>query len=512
MLTFQHVLSNILSIIIWLPIVTGLLVLLINKKQTVYLAELIGVVNLFLSCLMLKGFNVAGHGWQFVEHYQWVPNFGIYYTLGVDGFSILLIVLACLVNFLVLTTSLQSVSNSSKYMACFLIMNGLINGVFSATNAILFYMFFEAMLIPLFLIIGIWGAERRIYATMKFLLYTFLGSMLFLIAIIYLHKTAINSGFSLEQSFVIQNFYSLNLTTTQQVYLFAALFIAFAIKIPIVPFHTWLPDAHVEAPTEGSVVLAAITLKVGTFAMVRFLLPVVTDACVLLSKFVIWGSLIAIVYIGFIAMVQKNLKKLIAYSSISHMGFITMGMFISINLVQQNQDINLAILSMNGSIIQMISHGLISAALFFSVGVLYKRVGSHDIEDFSGIIHSMPSFTKLFMVFCLANVALPGTIGFVGELLIILASFKVSYLLAIIAAASLLLSVVYTLCMYKKIAFGESKRVDGCGHAKILTDLNYHETLVLSSSAVLILLLGVCPAPMLNILNNFTSDLIRAIY
>ncbi|MGD0466704.1 MAG: NADH-quinone oxidoreductase subunit M [Gammaproteobacteria bacterium] len=510
MLTFQHILNNILSIIIWLPIVTGILVLLINKKQTGYLAVLIGGVNLFLSCLMLKNFNIVGHGWQFIEHYQWLPNLGIYYALGVDGFSILLIVLASVVNLLVLIISLQPTPNRSKYMACFLIMNGLINGVFAATNAILFYMFFESMLIPLFLIIGIWGGQQRVYATIKFFLYTCLGSMLFLIAIIYLHKTAINSGFSLEQSFVIQNFYLLTLTIKQQVYLFVALFIAFAIKIPIVPFHTWLPDAHVEAPTEGSVVLAAITLKIGAFAMIRFLLPIVTDACLLLSKFVIWGSLFTIVYIGFITVAQKNLKKLIAYSSISHMGFITMGLFIAINLVQRDQDINLAILSMNGSIIQMISHGLISAALFFSIGALYKRVGSYNLEDFSGIIHSMPIFTKLFMVFCLANVALPGTIGFAGELLIILASFKVSYLLAVMASTSLILSVVYTLCMYKKVVFGELDH-DGHNHSKILTDLNYKETLVLGGSAILILLLGIWPAPMLNILNNSTLDFIRAI-
>ena len=507
MVTFQYILNNILSIIIWLPIISGLFILLINKKYGAYFAVSVGVISLFVSLVMLKNFNAALHGWQFVEYYKWLPNLGIYYSLGVDGFSTLLIVLACFINLLVLITSLQFISGQdNKYISCFLIMNGLINGVFASTNAVLFYMFFEAMLIPLFLIIGIWGGAERIYATIKFFVYTFLGSMLFLTAIIYLHKIAINSGLSLEQSFVIKNFYSLNLNIKQQTYLFVALFVAFAIKIPIVPFHSWLPSAHVEAPTEGSVVLAAVTLKIGTFAMFRFLFPIVTDACILLSKFIIWLSLFTIIYIGFVTVAQKNLKKLIAYSSISYMGFITMGMFITINLVKSN-DINLAMLSMNGSIIQMISHGLISAALFFSMGALYKRKGSYNIDDFNGIIYSMPIFTKLFMVFCLANVALPGTIGFAGELLIILASFKVNYLIAIMATASLILTVVYTLYMYKKIVFGETCDLN----TNILTDLNYKETLVLGGSAILILVFGVWPAPMLNILNNSTLDLIRVI-
>lgn len=495
--------DNILSIIIWLPIIAGLLILLINNKYSTKLAVLVGVVGFALSLLLLQKFDILKHGWQFVEHYKWLPELGVCYSLGVDGFSVLFIALSCFVNLLVLIAGLQYSKINQQYMAYFLIMNGLITGVLAATNAILFYIFFEAMLIPLFLIIGIWGGTNRVYATIKFFLYTFVGSVLFLIAIIYLYKMAINSGVEQMKAFDIQNFYLLKLTIQQQIYLFVALFVAFAIKVPMVPLHTWLPDAHVEAPTGGSVILAAITLKIGAFAMLRFLLPIVPDACFLFSKIIIGISLVAIVYIGFIAVAQKDFKKLIAYSSIAHMGFVTMGMFVALALIRQ-KDFNLAASSLHGSLIQMLSHGLISAALFFSAGILYDRMRTNKIKDFSGVVNPMPIFSGMFMLFCLANVALPGTTGFVGEWLVILAGFKYSGLVASVAATSLILSVSYTLWMYKRVIFGVPS-----AHVNFLADLNWQETLILGSLAFFILLFGIWPAPIFDILNNATLDLIK---
>lgn len=496
----------ILSTIIWLPIIIGLVLLLINNKKLIYIGLLFGIINFILSLVMLKNFNITGHGWQFVEYYKWLPNIGVYYALGVDGFSVSLITLSCIINLLTLITSLNSGQKTSQYMGYFLIMNGLINGVFAATNAILFYMFFEVMLIPLFLIIGIWGGSRKFYATIKFFLYTFLGSILFLIAVIYLHKAAVNNGLSLEQSFNIVNLYSLKLSLQQQTWLFVALFVAFAIKIPMVPFHTWLPDAHVEAPLEGSIILAAITLKVGAFAMLRFLLPIVPNACLLLAKVGISLSLIAIIYVGFIVIYQKNLKKLIAYSSIVHMGFVTLGFFTAIILAKE-QHVNQAILSINGSLIQMIAHGLISASLFMAVGALSRRTYSYNIADFGGIINAMPIFSKLFILICLANVALPGTIGFVGEFFIILASTKINYLIPTIAGISLLLYAGYTLPMYKKVVLGEADI-----KIKILPDLNFQETISLGCGVFLIILLGVMPRLIINILNNSALDLIKGMF
>lgn len=495
-----------LSVLIWVPIISGLLVLLINRKFFSYLAILIGIINFAVSLILLKNFNTAMHGWQFVEYYNWLPNLGIYYAVGVDGFSVLLIALSCLVNLLILVFSLNNTINKSQYLACLLIMNGLVNGVFAATNAVLFYIFFEAMLVPLFLMIGIWGGDKRIYATIKFMVYTVLGSALFLTAILYLHKIAINSGLSIEQSFVINNYYSLPLTLKQQMYLFLAFFIAFAIKVPLMPFHSWLPDAHVAAPIEGSVILAAITLKIGTFAMLRFLLPITIDACIAWHKFTIIISLVTLLYISFIVLYQKNLKTLIAYSSIANMAIITIGIFMAANLIKNN-NINHAALSINGSVTHMIAHGLIAAALFLSVGILYKRLYSNNIDELGGIINPMPRFAKLFMIICLANMALPGTISFVGELLIILASCKINYIITILISTSLLLSASYTLWTYKKIIFGEPSN----RQIKFLIDLDLKESITLSGSAILILAFGLYPAPIFNILQNTTLDLIKAI-
>lgn len=502
MVIFQYI----LSIIIWMPIIIGLLILLINNSKLSYLALLVGFINFILSILIFKNFNPDIIDWQFIEYYPWLPNIGIYYALGIDGFSVVLIMLSAFINLLILITSLQLIHNKSRYMACFLILNGLVNGVFAATNAMLFYMFFEVMLIPLFFVIGVWGGEKRIYATLKFLLYASVGSVLFLTAIIYLYNIALSNEVPLEQSLVIKNFYLLNLTIKQQTWLFIALLIAFAIKVPMLPFHNWLPDAHVEAPTEGSIMLAAITLKVGAFAIIRFLLPITSDACVLFSKFTISLSLIAIIYASFIALSQKNLKKLIAYSSIAHMGFITLGLFVAVNLIKQKNTVQ-ATLSISGSLIHMIAHGIIVTVLFVSAGILYKRIYSNNIENFGGVINRMPKFSKLFLLFCLANMALPGTIGFVGELLIAIAGCKINCFIAGVIGVSLILSASYMLWTYKRLMLGEPINV----HVKFLTDLNFQETLVLSSSAIIIILLGIYPLPIFNIINNSTLALIKAI-
>lgn len=491
-------LNNILSIIIWLPIISGLIILLVNNKHFDKLTILVGVVNLVISLLLVKNFDLtkSGSSWQFIENNQLIRSLGINYSLGVDGLAVLLIVLACLINLLILFYA-------TKYRACFLVMNGLINGVLASTNALLFYIFFEAMLVPLFLIIGMGGGVNRIYASIKFFLYTFAGSILFLIAIIYLYNTAINSGIAPSQAFEMQNFYLLKLNLDQQIYLFIAFFIAFAIKIPMVPLHTWLPDAHVEAPTSGSVMLAGIIIKIGAFAMLRFLLPITTKACLLLSNYVVWMSLIAIIYIGFIALAQKDFKKLIAYSSIAHMGFVIMGMFIGLQLIQ-HKELNIAITSFNGSLMNMLSHGLIAAGMFFSAGILYDRMQNTQIDNFSGIATPMPNFAMLFMVFCLANIALPGTSGFVGEWLIILASFKYNILIATLGASSMILSASYTLWMYKKIIFGVPN-----AHVNFLSDCSYKEIFILGILGSLILLFGIWPNPVLNILNHSTVNLIK---
>lgn len=503
MVDFNNILNNnILSIIIWLPIVTGILILLINNKYFSKLVTPVGLINFILSLWLLKNFNITTHVMQFVEHYQLLPDFGICYSLGVDGFSVLIISLSCFVNVLTLIVGLHN-NTDYRYLVYFIIMNGLINGVLTSNNALLFYMFFETTLIPLYLIIGIWGGENRIYAATKFFLYTFAGSVLFLIAIVFLYSKAITAGVEPVKSLELQSFYWLKLSLQEQIYLFVAFLIAFGIKIPIVPLHTWLPDAHVEAPTGGSVILAAITLKLGAFAMLRFLLPIATAACLLFSKFIIFTSLLGIIYIGFISFVPKDIKKLIAYSSIAHMGFVTMGIFLVLPLIK-DKSTDLAIASLNGALVQILSHGLIAAGLFFSAGFLYNRANTNQIKDFSGIANVMPVFSILFMIFCMANIALPGTCGFVGEFLIILASFKYNSFIAAGAASSLILAVSYTLGMYKKVIFGAINI-----NINYLQDLDFKETVALISIALLIILFGVWPAPVLDILNNSTLNLIK---
>ncbi|TMH53327.1 MAG: NADH-quinone oxidoreductase subunit M, partial [Betaproteobacteria bacterium] len=396
-----------LSLAIWVPIVAGLLVLAVNRDRDAPAARwlaLVGAVAGFVVTIPLYlHFTLGTAEMQFVETIEWIPRFNINYLLGVDGISVLFILLNSFITMLAVWAGWVVIEKKvAQYMAAFLIMSGFVNGVFAALDAVLFYTFFEAQLIPMYLIIGIWGGPNRIYAALKFFLYTFLGSVLMLVALIYLYTV---SG-----SFSILEWYQLPLSLRTQVWLFGAFFIAFAVKVPMWPVHTWLPDAHVEAPTGGSVVLAAITLKVGAYGFVRFVLPILPDASRYLSGFVITLSLVAIVYIGFVALVQPDMKKLIAYSSISHMGFVTLGFFLFSQL------------GVEGGLVQMISHGFVSAALFLCVGVLYDRMHSRQIGDYGGVVNTMPKFAAFAMLFSMANAALPGTSGFVGEFMVILAA------------------------------------------------------------------------------------------
>lgn len=490
----------ILSLIIWLPIIIGFFVILFIKNDIISYS--VSVVSSFLIFLLsIKLFiNFDSSLWQmqFKETINWLPNLGISYSLGIDGFSLPLIILTSFMSLIVIFVSNKSnLKKLNSYLGIFLIMQGLMCGVFAAVDAILFYMFFEAMLIPMFLIIGLWGGVNRKYATIKFFLYTFLGSIFFLIALIYLNIVSKNLGLIGNDAFNILNFYKLNLSIIQQKWLFFAFLIAFAVKIPMWPVHTWLPDAHVEAPTGGSVILAAITLKMGGYGFIRFLLPIVPDALKLYSPLVIVLSLIAIVYIAIVALAQQDMKKLIAYSSISHMGFVTLGIFLGYN----------SSLGIEGAMMQMISHGFISGALFLCVGVLYERMHSRLINDYGGVVNSMPIFAVLFMVFAMANVGLPGTSGFVGEFLVILAAYKISFWYALFAAMTLLLGASYTLWMYKRVVFADVKSQT----IRALQDLTMQEKITLGLLGFCVILFGVWPAPILEIMHVSSEHLVSTL-
>ena len=403
----------ILSLSIWVPVLAGVLVLMLGGDRrpslTRWLALLGSLAGVAVTLPLYFQFNTTTNGFQFLEIANWIPAFNINYMLGVDGFSVPLILLTSFTTVIAIVASWENITkNIAQYMAAFLIMSGLMIGVFSALDSMLYYVFWEAMLIPMFLVIGIWGGPNRVYATIKFFLYTLLGSLLMLVVFIYLyHKTG---------SFHLIDYYKVPLTMKEQIYIFAAFFMAFAVKIPMWPVHTWLPDAHVEAPTAGSIVLAAVMLKLGGYSFIRFAMPIAPDASHYLTGFMIVFSLIAILYIAFVALVQKDMKKLIAYSSISHMGFVTLGFFLFSQL------------GLEGAIVQMISHGFISAAMFLCVGVLYDRMHSRQIADYGGVANTMPIFTGFVVLFAMANSGLPGTSGFVGEFMVILASVKVNFL------------------------------------------------------------------------------------
>ncbi len=481
--------SHILSFSIWVPVLAGIAVLFTsndNKPDTTRWVALIGGLAAFLVTIPLyTHFNFADGGFQFQEGFNWIPAFHINYHLGADGIAIPLILLTSFTTVIVIISAWEVIEKRvAQYMASFLIMSGLMIGVFSALDAILYYVFWEAMLIPMFLIIGIWGGPNRVYATIKFFLFTLLGSLLMLVAFIYLYMNT--------NSFEIVDFYNYQMPLNVQVLIFLAFFAAFAVKIPMWPVHTWLPDAHVEAPTGGSVVLAAIALKLGGYSFLRFAMPIAPDAAHYLSGFMITLSLIAIVYIALVALVQKDMKKLIAYSSISHMGFVTLGFFIFNNL------------GLEGAIVQMVSHGFISAAMFLCVGVLYDRVHSREISTYGGVANTMPTFAAFAVLFAMANSGLPGTSGFVGEFMVILGAIQENFWYAFLASFTLIFGAAYTLWMVKRVFYGE------IANAKVaaLKDLNQREFLILAILAVLVLALGIYPQPLTDMTNATVTQLL----
>ncbi|NDU85613.1 MAG: NADH-quinone oxidoreductase subunit M [Ferrovum sp.] len=464
-----------LSLSIWIPILAGVLVLAVGKDSQPGLARglaLAGSILGFLVTLPLyTGFEAASAAMQFEESHTWIPSFNISYHLGIDGISLWFVLLNSFMTILVVLAGWVVIEKrQSQYMAAFLIMSGLINGVFAALDAILFYVFFEAMLIPMYLIIGVWGGPRRVYASIKFFLYTLLGSLLMLAAFIYLY-------FEAGGTFEILKFQAVALPLGVQILIFLAFFMSFAVKVPMWPVHTWLPDAHVEAPTGGSVILAAITLKIGAYGFLRFNLPITPDASHALSGFMITLSLIAVVYIGLVALVQNDMKKLVAYSSISHMGFVTLGIFMFNPL------------GMEGGLLQMISHGFVSAAMFLCIGVLYDRMHTRQISDYGGVAKPMPKFAAFMMLFAMANAGLPGTSGFIGEFVVTLGAIQVNFWYAALAATTLVLGAAYTLWMVKRVIFGEV----GNEHVAALKDLNGREFLFLIILALLVLGMGLYP-------------------
>ena len=479
-----------LSFVIWLPIIGGILVLAVGNQRhetAKRLALGISIGTFLLSLPLYTRFDKSVATFQFTEHSAWVPTFNINYSIGIDGISLPLILLTTFLTCIVVVAGWKVIQyRVAHYMAAFLFLEGFMIGVFSALDAVLFYTFWEGMLIPMFLIIGIWGGENRVYATIKFFLYTLLGSLLMLVAFLYLYNVS-------ESTFDIREWHILRIGFTPQVLLFIAFFTAFAVKVPMVPVHTWLPDAHVEAPTGGSVILAAVMLKMGAYGFLRFSLPILPDASHSLAGVIIALSLIAIVYIALVALAQTDMKKLIAYSSISHMGFVTLGIFIfNANGIE-------------GAIVQMISHGFVSGALFLCVGVLYDRLHSRKLETYGGVAHSMPIFAALMMLFTLANVGLPGTSGFVGELLVIIGVFQESAFFAGIAALTLILGAAYTLRMYKRAIYG--KIVNDA--VATLKDLEPQEKISLGLIAFFVLLLGVWPFPLLEVMHPAVDLLIE---
>jgi NADH-quinone oxidoreductase subunit M len=480
---------SLLSLVIWVPIASGVLVLATGSDKNAALARWLALAGALagfaVSIPLYTDFSATSSAMQFVELLPWIPSFNIHYHLGVDGISMPLILLNSFITVLVVIAGWEVIQEKiAQYMAAFLIMSGLINGVFSALDGILFYMFFEGMLIPLYLIVGIWGGPNRVYAAFKFFLYTLAGSLLMLVSMLYLY---FQSG-----GFDILTWHALPLGLTAQTLMFFAFLLAFGVKVPMWPVHTWLPDAHVEAPTGGSVVLAAITLKVGAYGFLRFILPILPDASHELAWLVIALSLIAVTYIGLVALVQSDMKKLIAYSSIAHMGFVTLGFFMFNTL------------GVEGGLVQMISHGFVSGALFLCIGVMYDRLHSRQIKDYGGLANTMPKFAAFFMLFAMANSGLPATSGFVGEFMVILAAIQVNFWYAAIAATTLIFGAAYTLWMYKRVVFGEVINP----HVAEMKDLNKREFLLLAVLAASVLFMGLYPRPFTEVMHASVADLL----
>jgi NADH-quinone oxidoreductase subunit M len=482
---------GLLSLAIWTPILFGVLLLAFgrdNQATTVRWIALVGALaGLAVTVPLYTGFEIGSAAMQFVEKSVWIERFNIHYHLGVDGISLWLILLTAFITAVVVIASWDTVtSRVNQYMGAFLILSGLMIGVFSAQDGMLFYVFFEATLIPMYLIIGIWGGKNKIYAAFKFFLYTLLGSLLMLVALIYLYTQA-------GGSFDLATWYKLPLGGTAQTLLFFAFFAAFAVKVPMWPVHTWLPDVHVEAPTGGSAVLAAIMLKLGAYGFLRFSLPILPDASREWAWLMIALSLVAVIYVGLVALVQKDMKKLVAYSSVAHMGFVTLGFFLFSDL------------GMAGGIVQMVAHGFVSAAMFLSIGVLYDRVHSREIADYGGVVSTMPNFTAFALLFVMANSGLPGTAGFVGEWMVILAAVKANFWIGMGAASALILGASYSLWMFKRVYLGPV----GNSNVKALLDINAREFLVLGLLAFMVLYMGIYPKPFTDVMDASVAELLR---
>ncbi len=481
--------SSLLSLAIWIPIFGALVVFAAgnDKKLARWAALAVAIVGFLVTLPLYFNFDVTQAGMQFVEQRPWIPRFNIEYLLGVDGISMLFILLNSFITIIVIIAGWEVIEDKvAQYMGAFLIMSGLMNGIFSSLDAVLFYVFFEASLIPMYIIIGIWGGPNRVYAAFKFFLYTLLGSLLMLIALIWLF---LQSG----GSFNLLEWHQLRIDMAPQILLFLAFLVAFAVKVPMWPVHTWLPDAHVEAPTGGSVVLAAIMLKLGAYGFLRFSLPIAPDASQYLAPLMITLSLIAVIYIGFVALVQADMKKLIAYSSISHMGFVTLGFFIF------NQ------LGVEGALVQMISHGFISAAMFLCVGVMYDRMHSRQIADYGGVVNTMPKFAGFMVLFAMANSGLPATSGFVGEFMVILGAVKYNFWIGFLAATTLILGAAYTLWMVKRVIFGAVAN----SHVAELSDINSREFLFLALLALCVLAMGLYPYPFTDVMHASVDNLLK---
>lgn len=494
-----------LSLLIWLPIAGAVAILVTgdrNANAAKWLALIVALATLALCIPLWSNFDTTTSSMQFVERLPWVDAFKLKvdYHLGIDGFSLPLLVLTQIITVLVLIAGWEGIEfKPTQYIAAFLALAGLMNGVFVAQDAILFYVFFEGMLIPMFIIIGVWGGPRRVYATIKFFLYTFLGSVFMLLGLIYLYLKG--------QSFQLADMQSMTLSMSEQTWLFFAFLMAFAVKIPMWPVHTWLPDAHVEAPTGGSIVLAAVMLKIGGYGFLRFSLPIAPDASAEYAWLIIAMSLVAVVYIGFVALAQEDMKKLIAYSSISHMGFVTLGLFIAFALVLDKNAPDTAALAVQGAMVQMISHGFVSAAMFGAVGVLYDRMHSRQIADYGGVVNTMPWFAAFMVLFAMANSGLPGTSGFVGEFMVMLAATKMSLGVAALAGLTLIIGAAYTLWLVKRVIFGDVAN----SHVAELTDLNGREWVVMTVLAVCVLGIGLWPDPLIQVMQASVQALLEHI-